>query len=175
MDHYQQICPLPGTYRTQPVRTGKSAPGFHADRGRTGGFGTDDRGPGPQPGWRGRQPVLETDTRAVTSAGPTALCTNIIAPPSTGYVDDDGLVFSDSLSRDLAEIREFTTQMQQKFAKSAGAETMDLITFRLAEANVTPVGGSPIEEKIEVIREFTVSRLFNSLQMRRWISGLTNK
>ncbi len=94
--------------------------------------------------------------RAVASAGPTALSTNIIAPPSTGYVDDDGLVFSDSLSRDLAEIREFTTQMQQKFAKSAGVETMDLRTFRLAEANVTPVGGSPIEEKIEVIREFTV-------------------
>ena len=100
--------------------------------------------------------------RSVAASGRTALATNIFTPPSTGYVDDDGLAFSDSMSKELADVRELTTRVEEGFFQSGSDRAPpypDLRTFRLAEATVTPMGGHPIAEKIEVVREFTISVL----------------
>jgi hypothetical protein len=98
-----------------------------------------------------------TRKRAVAAAGPTALETNIFAPPSTGYVDDAGLLFSDSFSQQIAGIRELDTRMMDDAVERSGIGWGGgFQRLRLAEAEITPLGDPFNTEKIEVLREFAI-------------------
>ncbi|MHA1552826.1 MAG: hypothetical protein ACTSU0_00265, partial [Alphaproteobacteria bacterium] len=94
--------------------------------------------------------------RAVAAKGRNALESDMTVPPSTGWIDDSGLsaIMGSNLLGVLGEARREAGKLALEMDPDGKSQSFQV--FSLATALITPQGGGPSEESIEVSREFHV-------------------
>lgn len=97
-----------------------------------------------------------TRHRAIGAVGQHALEADMMVPPSTGWIDDQGMdsIMSGGLLDMISEARRIGSETARQRDPAGTAQNVQV--FSLADAIITPFGAGSSEEQIEVWREFHV-------------------
>jgi hypothetical protein len=100
-----------------------------------------------------------TRQRSVAAMGINALEAELTVPPSTGWIDDQGMgaIMGGGMWDMIGEARRMGSEMARELDPSGTVQR--LLLFTLAEARIEPLGGAPSEERIEVLRSFNVATI----------------